>query len=91
MELLERIKSLIDRPVRIMQSKVIEALSEKNILIYGAGSFGREMLALLKSSSGSDEQSAPNPRAASLFMIEGFGHAFTAKKLVKPGAQEKAS
>ena len=48
-------------------------------------------LALLKSSSGSDEQSAPNPRAASLFMIEGFGHAFTAKKLVKPGAQEKAS
>ncbi len=50
MELLERIKSLIDCPVRVAQSKVVEALSGKNILIYGAGSFGREMLALLKRS-----------------------------------------
>ena len=42
-------------------------------------------------SSGRDEQSAPKPWDARSFRILIFGRAFTAKKLVNSGAQEKAA
>ena len=45
----------------------------------------------LKISSAIEEQSAPIPISFIIFIIYGFGVAFTAKYCLNPGAQLKAS
>ncbi|MCR4925395.1 MAG: FkbM family methyltransferase [Clostridiales bacterium] len=78
-EMLEKIKQLLKNPVKADIKKITDSFKDKTVLIYGAGSFGKEMFSFLKESGitvsaflDRNAQKLGSVMSAEVFSLESF-------------------